>query len=73
MACSPGDNKAVSVVVNPVAGLTAGAAACTCGVGVSTMSGVTGCVSTLGAFCGNIDLASLCLSGCGLSSKSLNF
>ena len=43
MACSPGDNKAVSVVVNPVAGLTGFILVFgTTGVGVSGSCGVTG-------------------------------
>ena len=43
MACSPGDNKAVSVVVNPVAGLTGFMLLFgTVGTPVSGSCGVTG-------------------------------
>ena len=46
MACSPGDNKAVSVVVNPVAGLVGFILLLgTIGVGILGSSGVTGSAS----------------------------
>ena len=59
IACSPGDNNAVSVVVNPVA-LT-GAAAIDCMLTGAGCSGNGGVSSLANCFCGtSIDLSPLC-------------
>ena len=66
MACSPGDNKAVSVVVKPVAGLTSGACAPTTGSPLSSSSGTSGSATVLstGGFSKVLD----CLSSRGGSN-----